>query len=191
MSKIALSGSPTGTGVFTIESPSSNTSRTLVLPDEAGTVLTSASPVVLPKGVPAFSAFMLVGSQSLSSATWTKLTIDYEEFDTNSNYDTSTYRFQPTVAGYYMVVGSIEWANSPQTAVAMLMFAKNGGLFARGSGVLFGGTAPVSTGSALIYCNGSSDYIEMYGYQNTGANLLVFGTNKFSTRFSGVLVRAA
>ena len=43
MSKIALSGSPTGTGVFTIESPSSNTSRTLVLPDEAGTVLTTAS----------------------------------------------------------------------------------------------------------------------------------------------------
>ena len=43
MSKIALSGSPTGTGVFTIESPSSNTSRTLTLPDEAGTVLTSVS----------------------------------------------------------------------------------------------------------------------------------------------------
>ena len=45
MSKIALSGSPTGTGVFTIESPSSNTSRTLVLPDEAGTVLTTTSGV--------------------------------------------------------------------------------------------------------------------------------------------------
>ena len=45
MSKIALSGSPTGTGVFTIESPSSNTSRTLTLPDEAGTVLTTTSGV--------------------------------------------------------------------------------------------------------------------------------------------------
>ena len=43
MSKIALSGSPTGTGVFTIESPSSNTSRVLTLPDEAGTVLTTGS----------------------------------------------------------------------------------------------------------------------------------------------------
>ena len=46
MSKIAIKGATTGTGVFTLESPATNTDRTLVLPDEAGTVLTSA-------GVPA------------------------------------------------------------------------------------------------------------------------------------------
>jgi hypothetical protein len=43
MSKIALTPSATGTGVFTISSPATNTDRTLTLPDEAGTVLTSAS----------------------------------------------------------------------------------------------------------------------------------------------------
>jgi len=43
MSKIALSGNASGTGTFTIASPNSNTDRTLVLPDNAGTVLTSAS----------------------------------------------------------------------------------------------------------------------------------------------------
>jgi hypothetical protein len=43
MSKIALTPSATGTGVFTISSPATNTNRTLTLPDEAGTVLTSAS----------------------------------------------------------------------------------------------------------------------------------------------------
>ena len=43
MSKIAIKGATTGTGVFTLESPATNTDRTLVLPDEAGTVLTSAS----------------------------------------------------------------------------------------------------------------------------------------------------
>ena len=34
-----------GTGVFTIATPNSNTDRTITLPDEAGTVLTSASAV--------------------------------------------------------------------------------------------------------------------------------------------------
>jgi hypothetical protein len=45
MSKIALSPNASGTGVFTIASPSGNTDRTLTLPDEAGTVLTTASSI--------------------------------------------------------------------------------------------------------------------------------------------------
>jgi hypothetical protein len=43
MSRVAIKGADTGTGVFTLESPATNTDRTLVLPDEAGTVLTSVS----------------------------------------------------------------------------------------------------------------------------------------------------
>jgi hypothetical protein len=43
MSKVAIKGASTGTGTFTIESPATNTDRVLVLPDNAGTVLTSAS----------------------------------------------------------------------------------------------------------------------------------------------------
>ena len=45
MSKIALTGNASGTGTLTIAAPSTNTDRTLTLPDEAGTVLTSASDV--------------------------------------------------------------------------------------------------------------------------------------------------
>ena len=43
MSKVAIKGADTGTGVFTLESPATNTDRTLVLPDEAGTVLTNVT----------------------------------------------------------------------------------------------------------------------------------------------------
>ena len=45
MSKIALEGNASGIGTFTISAPNGNTDRTLVLPDEAGTVLTSASSI--------------------------------------------------------------------------------------------------------------------------------------------------
>ena len=43
MSKVVIAGDASGTGTFTISAPNGNTDRTLVLPDEAGTVLTTAS----------------------------------------------------------------------------------------------------------------------------------------------------
>lgn len=58
MSKIALSPNVSGTGVFTIASPSGNTDRTLTLPDEAGTVLTSAG--VPASAMPAGSVLQVV-----------------------------------------------------------------------------------------------------------------------------------
>ena len=45
MSKVAIQGNASGTGTFTIAAPDSNENRTLTLPDEAGTVLTSASSI--------------------------------------------------------------------------------------------------------------------------------------------------
>jgi hypothetical protein len=43
MSKVAISGNASGTGVFTIASPNSNTDRTLSLPDNSGTLATAES----------------------------------------------------------------------------------------------------------------------------------------------------
>jgi len=43
MSKLKLEGNASGTGTFTIAAPNSNSDRTLDIPDEAGTLLTSAS----------------------------------------------------------------------------------------------------------------------------------------------------
>jgi len=38
MSKVAITGNASGTGVFTVASPNSNVDRVLTLPDETGTV---------------------------------------------------------------------------------------------------------------------------------------------------------
>jgi hypothetical protein len=43
MSNVALSGNASGTGTFTIASPNSNTDRTLNLPDNSGTVVSTGS----------------------------------------------------------------------------------------------------------------------------------------------------
>ena len=42
MSQIKLSTNASGTGIFTIDSPNSNTNRTLTLPDATGTIITTA-----------------------------------------------------------------------------------------------------------------------------------------------------
>jgi len=50
MSVVKVQGNPSGTGIFTIASPNSNTDRTLTLPDQTGTVLTNATTTGFPAG---------------------------------------------------------------------------------------------------------------------------------------------
>ena len=42
MSRVTIQGNPSGTGIFTIASPNSNTNQTLTLPDASGTLLTNS-----------------------------------------------------------------------------------------------------------------------------------------------------
>jgi hypothetical protein len=69
MSNIAIQGAATGTGVFTLASPATNTDRTLTLPDEAGTVLTSAG--IPASAMPAGSVLQVVSSIFATSTTTT------------------------------------------------------------------------------------------------------------------------
>jgi hypothetical protein len=60
MSKVTIAGDVNGTGVFTLAAPNGNTNRTLTLPDEAGTVLTSSTAIgvsQLTTGMPFNMAF--------------------------------------------------------------------------------------------------------------------------------------
>jgi hypothetical protein len=114
-----------------------------------------------------------------------------EEFDTNANYDTSTSRFTPTVAGYYQVSSTVTVALNSTAALALTILYKNGA--ALKGGALSVGTSsgfPRSTVSSLIYMNGSTDYLESYVYGTAGGN---FSTNAAvdGTFFQAVLVRGA
>jgi hypothetical protein len=79
MSKVAIIGNTSGTGVFTVASPNSNVDRVLTLPDETGTVITTAG--VPTSAMPAGSVIQVVnvlttaqGSQALAAATETVVT---------------------------------------------------------------------------------------------------------------------
>lgn len=183
MSNIKVQGDVSGTGTFTIAAPNGNTDRTLTLPDETGTVLTSASPVIAQKGVPAFRAYQS-SSQSLSGATTTKIQLQTKSFDTTNAFDNTTnYRFQPTVAGYYFFEGHVY--QNFGTTYAQPMIYKNGGAYKYGPYQQLYVPGVVTS----VYLNGSSDYVELYCYVSAGITLNQ--TGQASTVFSGFLVRAA
>jgi len=112
--------------------------------------------------VPAFSA-TLATTQTISNATWTKVQLDTEEFDTTSAFDLSNARFTPQVAGYYDVQTHIRFAYSTMTQHNVSVY-KNG-VASKQTALVRGQTSPSEAGgSSLIYMNGTTDYIELYGY---------------------------
>ena len=85
MSKVQLQGNVSGTGVFTIASPNSNTDRTLTLPDNSGTVLTQnsqpsfVSTIGVGGATPAASGAGITFPASQSASTDANTLDDYEE----------------------------------------------------------------------------------------------------------------
>jgi hypothetical protein len=142
----------------------------------------------VPTNAPAFSAYVSA-NQTISSSTFTKVQFNTEEFDTNSNYDNATnYRFTPTVAGYYQINGSIRYDASTTPTRALISIYKNGSDFKRGNDL--GNNSTQSVISTLIYCNGSTDYIECWVYI-TASTAVVGTAGSVFTYFQAHLARAA
>jgi hypothetical protein len=134
---------------------------------------------------PAFAA-TASGNQSITSGTNTKINFDTTSFNLNSNYNTSTYRFTPTVAGYYQINASLQVQTVNTSCVATAIIFKNGGVYMYGPQCpATSNNYPIAGVAGLVYLNGSTDYVELYAI-SVGVSATVIGFN-----FQGVLVRAA
>jgi len=144
----------------------------------------STGTVMVSGNMPAFSAYAS-GGASLSSGTSTKVQFNTKVFDTANCFDATTnYRFTPNVAGYYQVNFGI---GVNTAAVIQPAIYKNGSNFYSGQ---YGTAANIynTTMSALIYMNGSTDYIEFYCYSNAST---VVNTSSSNTWVQASMVRAA
>ena len=119
---------------------------------------------------PAFQAYLNANQGSISADTFTKVTFDTEEFDSDGNFDTSTSRFTPTTAGKYLcytLVGNSFSGGTPDDLRTRFYF--NGSELANmrpiqlkdygGAGLALALTQQVQS---IITFNGSSDYLEVY-----------------------------
>ena len=132
---------------------------------------------------PAFSAWSSTGT-AISSGVATKIVFDTEEFDTNNNFASS--RFTPTVAGYYQINASLFLGAASRATECSVVLYKNGSMYKSG----FDTTAYfyTVTGSWLVYLNGSTDYVEIYGNAATGSTT---GTGQALQYVQGSMTRAA
>lgn len=136
---------------------------------------------------PAFSAYRGGPNQALTTATSTKVQLNFEEFDTNNNFDISTnYRFTPTVAGYYQISGAVG-LNGTNTRIFCSIF-KNGTEYFRGVDASVN-LSQVNV-STLVYFNGSSDYVELYAYGVFAGTSDIASGQKY-TYLTGAMVRSA
>jgi hypothetical protein len=158
-------------------------------------MLTTATAGV-PVNGPAFSAYANA-SQSITANTFTKVAINAELFDTNSNFDSTTnYRFTPTVEGYYQVNGTVRMsaaANSISQTIGVLY--KNGAIYARGSDTVLITTLNISAivgiFNEVVYMNGTTDYLELYGLISGTTTVFNFANANVTSRFSAAMVRGA
>jgi hypothetical protein len=174
-------------GSITLQEADTASNLTLTVPATTGTIALTSQ---LPVAAPAFSAGKGASpTQTVSNATNTKIQFLTEEFDTASCYDNSTnYRFTPNVAGYYQVNLAIG-NGSGGGGYSYAKIYKNGSNV-KASLITQTSNGPSNQVSALIYLNGSTDYIEGYWFQASGGNQDVTNGTDISF-FQAAMVRAA
>lgn len=189
MASIKLQGSTSGE--ITISAPAVAGTNTLTLPANTGNIVTTGDSATVTQGMigsgvagtgPAFSAYANAG-QTLTSGVATKLLYGVEEFDTNSNFASST--FTPTVAGYYQINAQVQ-PNNTYTGSWIAVY-KNGSVFKYGNFFLSAADGG-SVVSALVYCNGTTDYIDIYAQFVSGQAV---SSGPAFVYFQGFLARAA
>jgi hypothetical protein len=154
----------------------SGTGNLVTVPSVTGTAMVSGN-------MPAFSAYSII-NQTLSSNVVTKILFEVEEFDTNNNFASS--RFTPTVAGYYQVMGHTQPNNTYCAGIVAIY--KNGSLYKYGSYNQNGTGVAQPSMSCLVYCNGSTDYVEFYASFVDGQPTTATAP---MTWFQGYMVRTA
>jgi hypothetical protein len=154
----------------------SGTGNLVTIPSVTGTAMVSGN-------MPTFSYYQSA-TQTLSTNTITKITFTSNDWDTTGGMFASS-TFTPTVAGYYQVTCAM--AMNTAGSGMVMYFYKNGSAFKKTTN-LSGGLLSGVAGSALVSCNGSTDYIEIYAQISVGQSLV---TGVTDTYFQGVLVRAA
>lgn len=126
------------------------------------------------------SAGVNLGSnnQSIPNNTWTKVAFNTEEWDTGNHYDNAAYRWTPGTTGQAEIVANVAW-NAPTAGSAYFTaIYKNGSAIKQArivpSAAVGGQSIPII---ATIPVLATTDYFEVWVFQNSGSATLLDGAN--------------
>ena len=175
--------------------------ETNIIAPSTGTTLTlgeSGDSIIVPSGVtitnngtqtgfggtmtPAFQAYRS-GNFSVANSTYTKMEYNSEIYDTDSCYDTSTFKFTPTTAGKYFLYAQVQSQDTPDINDNFISIRKNG------TDIAFNNTPHLhyhtKAVSGIAVANGTSDYFEVFVFNNTGgSSFTMYGVDE-SSYFGG------
>lgn len=189
MSKAVLQGNASGTGVVTLQSPNTNTDRTITLPDTSSTLSVTG---------PSFRVYQGSDQAMANSDTLYIAQLTTETFDTDSCFNNTgstvngipAYSFLPNVPGYYQVNGKAYMTKAAGSPYAFIAIVKNGAGVAYGNYLFSVSAIDLSVMVAdLIYLNGTTDYIQL-GCQ-AGTTSVTIKSGGINTYFSAFLAKGA
>ena len=123
--------------------------------------------------------------QSLGNNTWTKANFGHEVVDTDNCFANS--RFTPDVAGWYIINCSI-LTSTTSTTWSNRIRKNSGTSISEAVHINTVGNTAALQNSAIVYLNGSTDYVEVDNKQNSGST--IYGPQiTFVSYFNGALVR--
>lgn len=163
--------------------------NTLTLPAETGTVLTNNSVIARTQvDTDIMRIFAVTPNNTPAISTWTKIILDGLSFDTANARDGTNFRFNPKKPGYYSIHAAADITMTGTGAFTLSL-----GLFK--NGIVYSYTYQLinytSGFNQTLHCNdlvpmnGSSDYIELKYWTNSGtaayvnANTLTFMTTQY------------
>lgn len=151
MSKVAISGGATGSATYTIQAPTGSTDRVLTLPDEAGTVLTSGTPL---------SSFPSGFANGITEADMWRLTTD---FVTASGIESLTANFERVDEPSFAKIGT-----GVSESSGIWAFPTTGLYLVHMSGYFTGSTELTYVGLQLDVSldNGSTFNLASYNFQS-------------------------
>lgn len=165
--------------------------RTTLLSSSSGSTVNFSTPPTVFSTVPAiaftppvFSVYRSGNQTGVTNNTYVKVQLNAEEFDTAGCFDSATnFRHTPTRPGYYRYEWTIDGRGTTLT-VGHSQLWKNGAAIKNGSWASSASSVSLSTGAAVVYMNGTTDYIELYGY-TTATSGNYFNAGSSATYLSG------
>jgi|TARA_A100001037_G_scaffold267718_1_gene260784 hypothetical protein len=144
-----------------------------LLISDAGTLKKVDYSYLKSANTPAFVAYK-TSNQSISNTTFTKITFEAEQLDSNSTFASS--KFTPGVAGYYFIGAVWRYDTGTDFPDGRFILYKNGSAAIQSSVV--NDDANGMTFSAIIYSD-ADDYFEMYGRQDSGGSVNINGNGSY------------
>ena len=188
MSKVQVDTIDTRSGTSTMQIGSTNTS-TINIGVSGDTVNIPSGVTIANAGTatgfggdntPFFRAY-LSSNQSIADSTRTLITFNAESFDTSSAYDTSNGRFTPQTSGYYYISAQLKTDTATNFEGLKLYLRKNGTELVETSAFNDGYNSTFA--ATIIQLNGSSDYVDVAGNQNSGGAINLNGDSDGKKNF--------